>query len=96
MANIRLSVSEAAKLFGVSQRTIRRALEDRHLEAITVQGRYKISFPSLLQWTNTKAAGRRKLATEGIGQYVDRWKVRDASPVKKSDLAGDLKAVGGK
>lgn len=90
MATIRLSVSEAAKLFGVSQRTIRRALEDGVLEAITVQGRYKISFPSLLAWANTKATVRRKLAQEGLGQYVDRWKPREEKPVRKEHFIADL------
>ena len=45
---IRLSVSEAAKLFGVSTRTIRRAIADGDISYIVVQGRYKLNFESLL------------------------------------------------
>ena len=51
---IRLAVSESAKLFGVDQKTIRRAIADDELEYIVVRGRYKISFESLLKWSQRK------------------------------------------
>lgn len=74
---IRLSVSEAAKLFGVSARTIRRAVADGDITYIVVQGRYKINFESLLKWSQETTTVKNKLAKAGLGQYVDRWKIRN-------------------
>lgn len=74
---VRVSVSEAARLFGVSQRTIRRALKDEELTYIVVQGRYKINFESLVGWSQKRPTTRNKLAAKGIGQYVDQWKIRN-------------------
>ena len=74
---VRVSVSEAARLFGVSQRTIRRALADQELTYIVVQGRYKINFEGLVKWSQRRATTRNKLATQGIGQFVDQWKIKN-------------------
>lgn len=74
---IRLSVSEAAKLFGVSPRTVRRALADNEVSYIVVQGRYKLNFESLLKWSQETTTVRNKLAKSGIGQFVDRWKIKN-------------------
>lgn len=74
---IRVSVSEAARLFGVDTKTIRRALSDNKLKYIVVQGRYKINFESLLEWSQTKATTKNKLSGVGIGQYVDKWKIKN-------------------
>lgn len=73
MELIRLSVSEAAKFFGVSDRTIRRALDDGELEYLLVQGRYKISLPSLLTWSKRTATVANKLQRKGVGQFVKEW-----------------------
>jgi excisionase family DNA binding protein len=72
---IRLSVSEAARIFGVSQRTIRRALKDQEITYVVVQGRYKINFESLLRWSQRTTMARNKRDSKGIGQYVDRWRI---------------------
>jgi excisionase family DNA binding protein len=74
---IRLSVSEAAKLFGVSQRTIRRAISNQEITYIVVQGRYKIHFESLLKWSQQTTSTRNKRDQQGIGQYVAQWKIRN-------------------
>ena len=74
---IRLSVSEAAKLFGVSQRTIRRAITTQAITYIVVQGRYKINFETLLKWSQETTAAKNKRDTQGIGQYVAQWKIRN-------------------
>lgn len=73
--SIRLSVSEAAKFFGVSPRTIRRAITDKTVEFIVVQNRYKIDLASLLDWADKTTTVRHKLAKDGIGQFVDKWKI---------------------
>lgn len=74
---IRLSVSEASKLFGVCQRTIRRAITLQEVTYIVVQGRYKINFESLLRWSQRTTTVRNKRDKVGMGQYVDQWKVRN-------------------
>lgn len=74
---IRLSVSEAAKFFGVEPKTIRRAIKDGALRYVVVRGRYRITFESLLNWSQKRPRIRNKLSTSGIGQFVDRWKIKN-------------------
>lgn len=74
---IRLSVSEAARMFGVSQRTVRRAIKNQEITYVVVQGRYKINFESLLRWSQRTTTVRNKRDGKGIGQYVDRWKIKN-------------------
>lgn len=83
---MRVSVSEAARLFGVSSRTIRRAIKDGLLNYIVVQGRYKISFDSLVSWSQESTRIRQKRDKDGIGQYVGSWKIQNTlySPRKES------------
>lgn len=87
---IRLSVSEAAKLFGVSSRTIRRAITDNELNYIVVQDRYKISFESLLKWSQRTTTVRNKLAKDGIGQFVADWNIRNVLYSPNPDLIAGL------
>jgi excisionase family DNA binding protein len=72
---IRLAVSEAAKLFGVSQRTIRRAILAGEITYVVVQGRYKLNFESLLRWSQRTTTVKNKRDREGIGQFVNQWKL---------------------
>lgn len=74
---IRLSVSEAAKFFGVEQKTIRRALKSSELRYVVIRGRYRISFESLLEWSQKRPKVKNKLSTAGVGQFVERWKIRN-------------------
>ena len=74
---IRVSISEAAKLFGISPRTIRRALTEGQVAYIVVRGRYKLNFESLVKWSQSKPTVRNKLASSGIGQFVERWKIHN-------------------
>ncbi|HLD18340.1 MAG TPA: helix-turn-helix domain-containing protein [Patescibacteria group bacterium] len=76
-AIIRLSVSEASRLFGVSQRTIRRAITKQEVTYVVVQGRYKINFESLLKWSQRTTTARHKRDLLGLGQYVAQWKIRN-------------------
>ena len=73
--DIRVSVSEAARLFGVSTKTIRDAIKQGAIVYILVRGRYKINFASLVQWSQTNARRRNKLQSAGLGKYVDKWKI---------------------
>lgn len=74
---IRLSVSEAARMFGVSQRTIRRAITDGAITYVVVQGRYKLNFESLLKWSQDTTTVRNKRDRQGIGQYVGQWRIKN-------------------
>ncbi len=88
---IRVSISSAARLFGISQQTIRRAIKDREITYIVVAGRYKINFESLVKWSQSKTTVRNKLNTHGIGQYVDQWKINNTlySPSMKPLIKDD-------
>lgn len=74
---IRVTVSEAAKLFGIDQKTIRRAIKNNEVRYVVVRGRYKIHFESLLKWSQQKTTVQHKLAQKGIGQFVENWKIRN-------------------
>lgn len=83
---IRVSVSEAARLFGVNNQTIRRAIAGQEVTYVVVSGRYKLNFESLVKWSQRHTTVRNKLAKRGIGQFVDRWKIKNPlySPNPKS------------
>lgn len=72
---VRLSISEAAKLFGVNSQTVRRAIADQEITYIIVGGRYKLNFESLVKWSQRHTTVRNKMANKGIGQYVEKWKI---------------------
>ncbi|MDP2812782.1 MAG: helix-turn-helix domain-containing protein [bacterium] len=74
---VRVSVSEAAKLFGVSTKTIRLAIKNEELKYIVVAGRYKINFLSLIEWSQQSTRRRNQLSQQGIGQYIDKWKINN-------------------
>src|SRR3989338_6633216 len=83
---VRVSISEAARLFGVSTQTIRRAIKDQEITYVVVAKRYKINFESLVKWSQERTTVRNKLNKIGIGQYVEKWKIRNTlySPSPKS------------
>lgn len=74
---IRLSISEAARLFGVNPQTIRRAIKDKEITYIVVRNRYKLNFLSVLKWSQRHTSSRNKLARAGIGQFVSVWKIKN-------------------
>jgi len=74
---IRVSVSEAARLFGVSSKTIRQAIRRGEVKYIVVNGRYKINFASLITWSQRSTRRSNLLKDYGIGQYIDKWKIRN-------------------
>lgn len=74
---IRLSISDAGRLFGVNPQTIRRAIANDEITYIVVAGRYKVNFESLVKWSQNKTVIKKKMETKGIGQYVDRWKIKN-------------------
>jgi excisionase family DNA binding protein len=83
---VRVSVSEAARLFGVDTATIRRAIKNQEVRYVVVQKRYKITFESLVAWSQGKTTVKNKMNRRGIGQFVDTWKIKNVkySPNPKS------------
>lgn len=83
---VRVSISEAARLFGVNTQTIRRAIRAQEVTYVVVAGRYKLNFESLVKWSQRHTTVRNKLASKGIGQFIDRWKIKNPlySPNPKS------------
>lgn len=74
---IRVSISEAAKLFGINPQTVRRAIKAQEVGYVVVRGRYRVNFESLLKWSQKKTTVRNKLNTTGIGQFVEHWKIKN-------------------
>ena len=75
--DIRLSISEAGRIFGVNAQTIRRAIKSGSVSYIVVRNRYRLSFSSLLKWSQGQTSTRNKLAKRGIGQYVQSWAINN-------------------
>ena len=72
-----LSVSEAADLAGVGDKTIRRALkEGNFLLYKIVKDRYKIELESLIDYMSLNKKLNNKFLNYGLGQYVEKWKER--------------------
>ena len=94
---IRVTISQAANLFGVSQKTIRRAIADQEVLYIVVRGVYKINFESLLKWSQSRIKVKNKFNQNGIGQYIDRWKIKNRlyspNPKTVEEASGDEREV---
>lgn len=76
---VKVSISEAARLFGVNPHTIRRAIKNNELRYIVVQARYKVDFQSLVEWSQNRKTVKTKLEQKGIGQYVDKWRIKETN-----------------
>ena len=74
---IRVSVSEAGRLFGVSTKTIRQAIKNEEIRYIVSMGRYKINFESMLHWSQSTSTVRNKRDKNGLGQFVEHWKIKN-------------------
>ena len=70
---LRLSVTESAKFFGLSDKSIREAIKRKEIKFILIRGRYKINFESLLEWAQQNKRRQNKLKRDGIGQFVKEW-----------------------
>ncbi len=79
MSNIKLSPSQAARLFAISERSIRRAIKNRELPVLVRNARYQIDFYDMLLWSEKLPNRRRKRDELGIGQFVKQWKI-DQTP----------------
>ncbi|HEX7542896.1 MAG TPA: hypothetical protein VF385_02365 [Patescibacteria group bacterium] len=76
LSPIWVSVSEAANLGGVQNKTIRRALKtSTELKFKIVKNRYQIEFGSLILFLHRNTKLKNKLKEYGLGQYINEWKV---------------------
>jgi hypothetical protein len=73
--NIWLSVSDVAKLGGLSSKTIRRAIENNQLQYRVINNRYQISFEMALKFFLSSPSLYNKLNQDGIGQWIEKWKI---------------------
>lgn len=69
-----LSVSEAAKIGGVQNKTVRRAIQFNHVKYKIIGNRYLVDFSSLVAYLHTKTKLKNKFNQFGLGQYVEKWK----------------------
>ena len=74
---VRVSVSEASRLFGLSTKTIRQAIKLGDITYVVVRGRYKLNFESVLAWSQSSTQRRHAVEKAGLGQYVDKWKIKN-------------------
>lgn len=72
---IRLSISEASRLFGLSTKTIRQAIKKSEITYIISRGRYRLNFTSVLNWSQASTRRKNQFSNKGIGQYIDKWKI---------------------
>ncbi|OIO08664.1 hypothetical protein CO115_01115 [Candidatus Falkowbacteria bacterium CG_4_9_14_3_um_filter_36_9] len=68
-----LSVSEAAKIGGVQNKTIRRAIQSRAVKYKVKGNRYLIEITSIIKYLYKKTKLKNKFNDFGIGQYVEKW-----------------------
>lgn len=70
-----LSVTEAADLAGVNDKTIRRALKESETLLYKInKDRYKIELKSLIKYMELNTKLNNKFLNYGLGQYVKEWK----------------------
>jgi len=74
---IRISVSQAANLFGITEKTVRSALKGGKLNYVIVRNRYKINFDSLLEWSQKSTRRRNQRDSKGLGKFVGQWKIKN-------------------
>jgi len=69
-----ISVTQAAKLFGVEQKTIRRAIKAKEIIYVVEDERYSLEMGSLIIWAHQSARLKNKLGQYGVGKFVKEWK----------------------
>jgi hypothetical protein len=69
-----LSVSEAAKIGGVTTKTIRRAIQAEKVKYTIHKDRYLVGLRSLIIYLNSSKKLRNKLNFNGLGQYIREWR----------------------
>ncbi len=68
-----LSITESAKLGGVTPKTIRRAIQSKKIAYKIIKNRYIVDFSSVIKYLSSNKKLLNKLIQNGIGQYIDKW-----------------------
>lgn len=69
-----LSISEASKVCGVSNRTVRRAIKGLDVDFKIINDRYFVELLSILIFVKTNVKLKNKYYKFGLGQYLDKIK----------------------
>lgn len=69
-----LTISQAALLFGVEQKTIRRAIKSHEVAYLVENNRYTVEMGSLIAWAAKSKKLSNKLRLHGVGKFVEQWK----------------------
>ncbi len=83
---IRISITQASHLFGVSTKTIRQAIKKQAIKYIIVRGRYKLNFASVLEWSQSSTRRKNQFYAQGLGQYSNMWKIRNRKYSPSAEL----------
>jgi hypothetical protein len=70
-----LTISESAKFSGVNNKTIRRAILGKTIKYKVVKNRYLVELGSVLNYLQTNKKLLNKLNYNGLGQYVEKWRL---------------------
>ncbi len=68
-----LSISESAKVGGITNKTIRRAIHSKKLKYKIINDRYFINLSSVIIFVHSNAKLRNKFYSYGFGQYISKW-----------------------
>lgn len=68
-----LRISEAAKISGVKNKTIRRAIKSGALRYKIISNKYYIELRTLILFLHKNIKLKNKLYNNGLGQYIKRW-----------------------
>ncbi|MEA3450142.1 MAG: hypothetical protein U9Q85_04195 [Patescibacteria group bacterium] len=69
-----VSISAAAQLGGVSNKTVRRAVSDKKIRFKIVNNRYLLDLRSFIRYLYANTKLKNKLNEKGIGQYITGWR----------------------
>ncbi len=70
-----LSVSEVAKLGGLSTKTVRRAIESNQLKFKVINNRYQISLGAAIKFFLSTPKLLNKFNQDGMGRWVEKWRI---------------------
>ena len=69
-----ISISMAAQLGGINNKTIRRAIQAKKIRYKITGNRYSVDLISILRYLHKSKKLRNKLREYGLGQYIIKWR----------------------
>ena len=69
-----ISISMAAQLGGINNKTIRRAIQAKKIRYKITGNRYSVDIISIFRYLHKNKKLRNKLSQYGLGQYIDKWR----------------------